>query len=187
LAPCQPPIPLVLPANTISISSSTLRYSSRAPTCRKCVAARVSGLPATFTCTPSPTAPSVTASVSVYPSSLELAWQPSWRILVALYRGPASVLQVVSRVGQKILDSINMMACTCCVTPLFLAFFHSNPPHRLAADAYRLIPLSLLPYLKKRIGNLQCCALACTMTALLESTYGAIAKARNANRVVAHW
>jgi hypothetical protein len=54
---------------------------------------------------------------------------------------------------------------------LFLAVFHQDPPHRFASpshavyfDAYRLLALSLLPYLKNRIGNLQSCILACTIT-----------------------
>jgi hypothetical protein len=33
--------------------------------------------------------------------SLELAWPPSWRSLVALYKGPACLPHVVSRVGPK--------------------------------------------------------------------------------------
>jgi hypothetical protein len=63
--------------------------------------------------------------------------------------------------GPKILDSINMMACKCCVTPILspLPLRSATSPRRyptpVYADAYRLLPLSLLPYLKKRIGNLQ--------------------------------
>lgn len=59
------------------------------------------------------------------------------------------------------------MTCLCCVTRLFLGAIHSRPPHALGphpthayADAYRLLPLSRLPYRKNRMGNLRYHALA---------------------------
>lgn len=91
----------VLPTITISISSRSPSRPFASAAVAQCVAVRLSGLLATFARAPSPTVPSTTASVFVYPQSIELAWQPSWRLLVTLHKGPASVLQVVSRVGPK--------------------------------------------------------------------------------------
>jgi hypothetical protein len=45
-------------------------------------------------------------------SSLELAWQPSWRPGGVAH----AVVHFVSRVAAHLLDSINMMACGCRVT-----------------------------------------------------------------------
>jgi hypothetical protein len=58
--------------------------------------------------------------------------------------------------------------------PLFIApstqirHIASPPSHAVYADAYRLLPLSFLPYLKNRIGNLQSCALVDTETTALD-------------------
>jgi hypothetical protein len=54
-------------------------------------------------------------------------------LLVTSHKSPANMLHVVSRVGPNNLESINMMACKCRVTPLFLALVHLDPPHRLDA------------------------------------------------------
>lgn len=78
---------------------------------------------------PSPTVPFATA---VSPSSLELAWQPSWRPS-RVAQGPGQRASGRLTCGRKILDSINMMACKCRVTLSILSRFHSHPPHRLAA------------------------------------------------------
>jgi hypothetical protein len=120
-----------------------------------CDAVRVSGLPATFTHAPSPTVPSVTASVAVFPRPSS---SPRGARLVTSHKGPASVPQVVSQV----LDSINIItACKCRVTailshlPFRPATSFPSPSHAVYADVYRLLPLSLLPCKKKKIGNLQ--------------------------------
>jgi hypothetical protein len=58
----------VLPNLTTSIASSALATIASAAVVQG-VAARVFGLPATFTCAPSPTVPPATASVELCPSS----------------------------------------------------------------------------------------------------------------------
>lgn len=51
---------------------------------------------------------------------------------VALHKGPASLLQLVSRVGAKTWSfNKSWIACNCRATSLFLVPFHSNPPHTL--------------------------------------------------------
>lgn len=172
-APDWPVVSLWTPCATGHHHSHLVVYTSRALWPPRRVAARVSGLPATFTCAPSPTVPFVTASVAVSPSSLELAWQPSWRPS-RVARRPSQHASGRLTCRRKILDSINTMTCKCRATSLFIAVplrsatsprDHPTPRY---ADAYRLLPLSLLPNLKNRIGNLQYCALAGTDTTPLE-------------------
>jgi hypothetical protein len=94
---------------------------------------------------------------------------------VPSYKGPASLLHVVSRVGAKSLIQQIKIAMQLLCHSLLLVRFQSNLPHALAslrvhahyADAYRLPPLRRLPYRKKRIGNLQQYALASPTTVAL--------------------
>jgi hypothetical protein len=106
-------------------------------------------------CAPLPTVPPVTASVTVSPSSLELAWQPSWRPrCVAQRSGQRASGRLTC--GRKILDSINMMACKCRVTFSILSPFHPDPPHRLAAHLCGCIstaPPEPLAKLKEQDGK----------------------------------
>jgi hypothetical protein len=53
--------------------------------------------------------------------SLELAWQPSWRSLVASHKRPRPPASRRLTCGPQILDSINMMACKCCATSSILS------------------------------------------------------------------
>jgi hypothetical protein len=138
----------VLPAITIPISLSTLVLPQRS---RSPCFWRTGHVH----CAPLPTVPPVTASVTVSPSSLELAWQPSWRPrCVAQRSGQRASGRLTC--GRKILDSINMMACKCRVTFSILSPFHPDPPHRLAAHLCGCIstaPPEPLAKLKEQDGK----------------------------------